>query len=393
MPRGIPETLLHELRLIPGFNPELEQTYLEQKFQETRFLAVYVGIAASLLSVALLLWDWVIDPTDMLSALWLRILIGLILLLYPLTILTGMHRSLLPWVLAAVTLVSEALFLYHISRLDSGPVYGIAGFMYWFLLPVFMALPYRFTAILLLSVSIALLPNILVPLGVAPTFELDKYNALIWPTCVIAIFINLMVDQLYRRVFLYQMHAEDMARTDELTGLANRRSFMEQGEQVLELCRRNQHPLSVIMFDIDRFKSVNDDFGHHVGDKVLRQVAGILHQSVRKSDILGRHGGEEFALILPETRMDKAFHVADKIRHRIASTPIKIENGPTCRVTISAGVSGIDPVGGNVELDQLLQWADEVLYQAKGEGRNQVVSVSLTRDRKTPPGLLVPKKA
>ena len=111
-------------------------------------------------------------------------------------------------------------------------------------------------------------------------------------------------------------------------------------ESLLELCRRNGNPVSVIMLDIDHFKNINDNYGHPSGDMVLRHVSDILKDSVRKSDFLGRYGGEEFVIILPETGPDDALQVAEKIRQKVESSPIKINTEETLNITLSAGVSG-----------------------------------------------------
>lgn len=353
------------------FDPILERAYREQKFLETRFPVVLVGFASAALAVGLWAWDWVIDPKTAGQLLGMRFFLGGILSIYPLALLAGVRGLALPWLYAAVLLTTEATFLHHISLLETGLVYGIAGFMYWFILPVFLGLPFSVSANGACFVIIALLPNVLVPMGVSPDFELIKYNALIWPTCVFAIFISLLLDQLYRRIFLYRRKIEELARLDGLTGIANRRHFMEISAQLIETCRRDDAPVSVIMIDLDLFKRVNDEHGHLAGDMVLRHVSGLLAASLRKSDFLGRYGGEEFAVILPRTPPDKAFQVAEKIRQKVKDNPVKIYDGAFVDMTISAGVSGVADAAAGNPLESLVKEADEALYAAKGAGRNR----------------------
>jgi hypothetical protein len=184
------------------FDPDTEAKYLEMKFQESRTFVIMVGFATSLLAAGLWAWDWVIDPTHAMDVLVLRLILGAILLLYPIGILAGIKRRLLPWFFYAVVLVPQSFFLYHLSFLNTGLVYGISGFMYWFILPVFLAFPYSTKSSVLGFIALALNPNILVWAGIAPNFELAKYNIIIWPTCFIVIFAAFMLDLLFRGIFV-----------------------------------------------------------------------------------------------------------------------------------------------------------------------------------------------
>jgi diguanylate cyclase (GGDEF)-like protein len=332
--------ILQKFGILRRFDPQLEKEYMDQKFLDTRIMAMLVGFASSALAVGLWSWDWVIDPLAAHRVLSSRLLLGAILICYPLSIVAGLKRKYLPWIYIFAVLITEGFFLYHLSLLETGLVYGIAGFMYWFILPVFLGLPYPPLTTIFCFIFVALIPNVLVPFGISPSFELIKYNALIWPTCAIGIFITLLLDQLYRRIFLYRHTAEVLAHFDSLTGIANRRHFMVTCESLLELCRRNGNPVSVIMLDIDHFKNINDNYGHPSGDIVLRHVSDILKDGVRKSDFLGRYGGEEFVIVLPETSPDDALQVAEKIRRKVESSPIKINTEVTLNTTLSAGVSG-----------------------------------------------------
>ncbi|RJP45730.1 MAG: GGDEF domain-containing protein [Desulfobacteraceae bacterium] len=361
--------------ILGRFDPELEIEYMDRKFQETRIIAILLGFASASLAVLLWSWDWAIDSASADSVLWSRMLLGAVLAVYPLSILAGAGRKFLPWIYAAAILITEGLFLYHLSLLETGLVYGIAGFMYWFILPVFLGLPYSRMTNVYCFLAVAILPNILVYAGISQSFELIKYNVLIWPTCGIGIMITFMLDQLYRRIFIYRREAEELARFDGLTGIANRRHLMETGDRLLEFCRRHERPISIILFDIDHFKQINDSHGHLVGDKVLRHIAGILQNGLRKSDFPGRYGGEEFVMILPHTTPANAWLVAEKIRRRVENTPTKITEDMVLKMTISAGVSGRYPATEHVQLEDLLKQADDALYQAKRAGRNRTEPV------------------
>jgi diguanylate cyclase (GGDEF)-like protein len=169
-----------------------------------------------------------------------------------------------------------------------------------------------------------------------------------------------------------QLHSEvqKLAITDALTGLYNRRGLFELGEREIERAHRFNRPLTAIMVDIDYFKQVNDNFGHAVGDEVLKLAAIALTNSVRKVDITGRYGGDEFVILLPEIDLDGGKIVAERLRERVKSTTLQT---PLARVAvnISLGIAGI--TNGMVDLKSLLERADHALYLAKTSGRDQIV--------------------
>ncbi len=160
-----------------------------------------------------------------------------------------------------------------------------------------------------------------------------------------------------------------LAVIDDLTGLYNRRHFFELARLEFERARRYRRALSIIMIDIDHFKDVNDRWGHLVGDQVLRAVAQRCKQSIREMDVIGRYGGEEFALLMPETDVDGARQIAERLREAIGETPIQAR-GETVSVTISIGLASLGQ--GYTDLDQLISVADESLYHAKVSGRNTI---------------------
>jgi len=166
-----------------------------------------------------------------------------------------------------------------------------------------------------------------------------------------------------------QARLMELATTDSLTGLHNRRYFMDTATQEFERARRYQMPLSLLMIDADRFKSINDRFGHHIGDEVLKVLAMIGRRQLREIDLLARLGGEEFAILLPQTDFADAWVVAERLRQTIAEHTVDTEQG-LLNFTISLGLSSLDPV--TADLDDLLRQADIALYQAKQNGRNRV---------------------
>lgn len=161
-----------------------------------------------------------------------------------------------------------------------------------------------------------------------------------------------------------------LSTLDALTGLLNRREFFVQAQQEYERFHRYHHPLALIMADIDYFKQINDEYGHLIGDQVLQRVAETLQNNLRQVDILGRYGGEEFVMMLPEADMQTAQALAERLRTAVAQAVIETLQGPVS-VTLSLGVAAISN-GHPMSLERLLDSADQMLYAAKKAGRNCV---------------------
>jgi diguanylate cyclase (GGDEF)-like protein len=161
---------------------------------------------------------------------------------------------------------------------------------------------------------------------------------------------------------------EDLAYRDELTELPNRRGASRQIDVLISRARRHGHQLALLLIDADRFKAVNDEHGHAVGDVVLRELAARLRERVRREDVVGRWGGEEFVVVLPETTPDGAAAVAESLRAGISDLPITADS-VTLTATVSIGVAAWT----GQDLDDLVNHADRALYAAKAAGRDRVV--------------------
>ncbi|MEM9492579.1 MAG: sensor domain-containing diguanylate cyclase, partial [Myxococcota bacterium] len=164
---------------------------------------------------------------------------------------------------------------------------------------------------------------------------------------------------------------ETMATTDGLTGLTNHRTFQERFAELLDRSERHSREAAILLCDVDHFKKVNDNYGHPVGDEVLRQVARVLRGAVRKVDIPARYGGEEFAVVLEECNLAGANQLAERIRADVAGLVIDSDKG-TFQITMSIGIATF-PIDGRTRAD-LIEHADHALYHAKETGRNRVVS-------------------
>jgi diguanylate cyclase (GGDEF)-like protein len=166
------------------------------------------------------------------------------------------------------------------------------------------------------------------------------------------------------------LRLEFMARTDILTGLSNRRDMVERLERELSRFDRYGTTFSLILFDIDGFKSVNDRHGHNFGDEALRTVAYVFGQELRRTDICGRWGGEEFLVLCPETGATEAFLVGEKCRRAIAACAMESKEGEV-HITMSGGVCGAE---NGLTIDDLVKRADDALYRAKAAGKDNIIS-------------------
>lgn len=156
-------------------------------------------------------------------------------------------------------------------------------------------------------------------------------------------------------------------RTDALTKVMNRGAFDEELMRRLAEWHRRERPFTVIMLDVDQFKAVNDQFGHQAGDLVLQYVAQVLHNTLREMDLLARFGGDEFAILLPDTNLDEATLAADRLRERIEAVQIPVD-GQSLSLTVSLGLAEVLPSDNE---ETVLSRADEALYAAKESGRNR----------------------
>jgi len=164
---------------------------------------------------------------------------------------------------------------------------------------------------------------------------------------------------------------QNLAMRDELTGLFNRRSVLESLTHHAAIAQRSRLPMSLLMLDVDHFKRVNDNHGHLSGDRVLRELAQTLMTRTREQDVLGRYGGEEFLVILPDTDLDGARQMAEALRKVVEATPFHAEDGQSLPITVSLGVSTLD-LASEQRGNALIGLADQALYKAKQNGRNRV---------------------
>jgi len=175
------------------------------------------------------------------------------------------------------------------------------------------------------------------------------------------------------RLLKYQRELERLATTDQLTDLWNRRHLFDVAANELGRFKRYGHPFSVVLFDIDHFKKLNDTRGHAVGDIALKESARVLSETVRREDTLARIGGEEFCVILPDTKLKGARTMAENMRQRIEAASFNVD-GPEVRITISLGATEVR--ADDEKFEATLERADQALYAAKNGGRNRVEALT-----------------
>ena len=224
-------------------------------------------------------------------------------------------------------------------------------------------LTFAFSAWTLLALSAGLLPAL-----AAATSHRTVLSIRLGVTLVALAPLAVAIVTATRRELLRRLqHAVDH---DPLTGLLNRRAFRERATAMLGGLAAAERPAAILMFDIDRFKGVNDTFGHAAGDRVLAAFARVARRELRGRDVIGRLGGEEFAVLLPDHREDEALAIAERLREAFAGEVVELGDGRRVSTTVSAGVAGADPAPPT--LDLLLSAADRALYRAKRAGRNRV---------------------
>lgn len=175
-------------------------------------------------------------------------------------------------------------------------------------------------------------------------------------------------------------NVRQLSLTDELTRLPNRRAVLKQGENELKRALRKNAPFSLAILDIDHFKKVNDTWGHEAGDEVLIELGQVLSTSLRGADMIGRFGGEEFVVLLPDTDTQAAVHAVERFRQTIESHAFTITPQQTINITVSFGVCLVNQVKESTNLIDMLRQADKALYLAKSSGRNRVESATLNQN-------------
>jgi len=357
---------------IERFDAPMEAQFLASRrvAQAQINLATYRPVAWLVLIFSA--WDWYVDPVHWHLALLIRVIGVVIILLVGVTqqrsgrtdwapVLTKIRYA------AAVLAVAGAL-----AVLDAGYLVGLAGLVAGLLAGAYIAMDRRD----LVRLNLLPLPAIGVILYCARLERFVIVNSAIFIGLAVSVSMMLarVLEAANRRAFLLEQQLNREARTDALTGQYNRRALEEFADAELKRGAR----LSIILCDVDHFKRVNDQFGHDAGDRVIRAVAEQLRSVIRETDAIGRWGGEEFLVVLPDTNEREATVLAERMRAVVESTAIRVPD--EIHVSISLGVAAhADNVLPGAR-DRLLKAADGAMYRAKECGRNTVVSAGAGGD-------------
>lgn len=361
---------MSEPRPVPRTKAEFESEFRESRIQTLISVNLRTFWSIVIILLAFGVWDFYVDPNHWQRAFAVRVAGSIVVIATGLfQTLPGKARSLI--LLAKVRLLVAAVTsIVAASMLDRGYGFGVAGLIVILLTGPYMSVDARD----LQKTNIAGLLTVIVTLFALSIDPFDIAGTIVFVllAVVVSTLLGRVLEASHRRTFALELAQHRDARTDPLTGLANRREMQERGRVEFKRAKRSSTPVSVILCDLDHFKSINDKHGHETGDATLMECAGVLRGALRESDALGRWGGEEFLAILPGTNAAGAWEVAERMRTAIARTRF---DGVPEGTTISAGVATSqqfdDPA---VEWDLLLKEADQRLYHAKHEGRNRVVA-------------------
>lgn len=346
---------------------------IDAEFREHRINAlISVNLntfwAITILVLAFGLWDYYVDPAHWRTAFTVRAIAAV------LVTATGVFQKLpgkaqwLPVMAKTRVVLAAVASVVAAALLDEGYGFGVAGLVIIILTGPYVAIDSR--DLLQTNVLVmAILVPVVLALGLAP-FDMIGTAVFVLLAVAVSTLLGRVLEASNRRAFALELELHRDARTDALTGLANRRAMQERGRVEVKLAKRSGAPVSVILCDLDHFKSINDKYGHETGDAALVKVAAVLRGALRESDVLGRWGGEEFIAVLPGTPHAGARDVAERIRAAVEATVLeRVAN----RTTLSLGVATSQQIDDPVdEWDLLIKEADQRLYRAKHEGRNRV---------------------
>jgi len=269
--------------------------------------------------------------------------------------------------LGLLTLGTVVGITYVLNVVPMGFVVGLLGYAYPQL--ALMVMPHARLAAFN-SALILLLVNVSLCVHPVPVIPWVNANFLLLFLCVLTFVFAFVNEARDRCIFELEQDLQRMATVDSLSGAWNRRHFSDLCTSEIERAGRYKHPLAFLLLDVDHFKSINDTLGHTTGDEAIRALGQTCRETLRASDSLGRIGGEEFAVLLPETDLDAAQRLAERLRAAMESLELSSPNGKPFGFSISLGVSKANEADS---FESLFHRADAALYEAKESGRNRVV--------------------
>lgn len=356
----------------PGyFGFVADPEYLQKKLDDHRVSSMAMFFLFACMGTALWIWDHVTDPVGARHTIALR-LSFLLLMAIPFAFKYIKNRRTLAFIAMGATLLSELVFIAILNRLDTGMTYGIGGFMFFLFMPLVLFQGFSLRLNLSYTFIAAAMPHLLAAVDFSHGFQHNHYGVLVWPTAVMTMLVQFTFAYNYLRRYESETALEHASNTDPMTGVSNRRHFMPLLRQEIIRGQRLGHRVSLLMLDIDHFKKINDTHGHPTGDQVICTLADICRKASREIDLVARLGGEEFAILLPETGLQEALTVAERVRTMVENTLVRSLGGVEFNFTVSIGAAEQPPK--EMSEEKLIGIADAALYQAKTSGRNRVVS-------------------
>lgn len=323
--------------------------------------------------------DWLVIPDVRFQSLMIRVGFTSLVAFTTFVLLKKLNN--IKWLdlfLPYVTLIATALWFYLLSLSQSENVLTYLYAAVVFIVIANLAVQVRFLPSLIPSFLICLITFYGVyELTNANWGMIQIFSVVYLPILGVSFYISASNTIRNRRTFLrrtlnewHRNALDQLAHTDVLTNLPNRRQFERMAENELARSIRHFEPKSLLIFDVDHFKLINDNFGHDVGDQVLQIIADITQQHWRSYDIVARFGGEEFVGILLNTELEQAVKITERLREKIENHRLRLEGGTLIGFTISIGI--VEIPAEPPELKQLIRQADQALYRAKKNGRNRV---------------------
>ena len=362
---------------------QYEQEYLEyQKDIKLKYL-LHINLIAQAAYALYSIADWFVIADVGLITVFYKLIYTLFassITLY----LYKYHRNIeiFDLVLPCSIIGASALWFYLVNLSDSPnvPIYIYSSIV--FIVLANLCIQVRFTPALVTSFMITMVSMI------GTYHAIDKslgqfflYFLSYTPVLVFSLVMSWGSTYKSRNIFLHhklesfnRQILELMAHTDMLTGIDNRRYFERRAKTTIIDNATDEKPMALLMFDVDHFKSINDNYGHDAGDAVLKKISDVCKTILRNSDLFARYGGEEFIALLPNTKEENAYLIAERLRQKIEQTPIIISNIGPIYYTISVGITMIDYHKDT--LDDAIKHADTALYSAKSAGRNLVMKAS-----------------
>ena len=348
-----------------------DKVFLQRKFHDHRIFTTVCLTGCAIIGTLMWWRDHMLDPAGASKTILLR-LSFLLTILVALAVARSSRIWLLKIFATANLLTCVVIYVVINNQITNAILFSIAGFWFFQLIALMVLQCFSLRWNYFFALVIAAIPQLLGRAGYIHGYGRIHYAIQIWPITLFTLFFQTALAHSYLLRYRIERKLEAASNTDPLTGVNNRRYFMPLLAQEVRRAQRQRQNLSLLVFDIDHFKRINDTFGHAVGDNVICSLAGVCQKSVREIDSLARIGGEEFAVLLIGSPLHSALKAADRIRLAIEAHDMRLDASISIHLSVSIGVAELKQEDDDD--DQLFMRADSALYKAKQMGRNRVCS-------------------